>query len=61
MDQVTQRNAAMVEQSTVASRSLARESEELGRLTAQFNVHDPASAEDTAGKVVALSRRPRTA
>ncbi len=38
MDQVTQQNAAMVEQSTAASHSLAQEAEELGRLVARFEV-----------------------
>ncbi len=36
MDQVTQQNAAMVEQSTAASHSLAQETSELNRLTAFF-------------------------
>jgi methyl-accepting chemotaxis protein len=36
MDQVTQQNAAMVEQSTAASHSLAGEAAELSRLLAQF-------------------------
>jgi methyl-accepting chemotaxis protein len=38
MDQVTQQNAAMVEQSTAASRALADEAQELGRLVARFKV-----------------------
>jgi methyl-accepting chemotaxis protein len=38
MDQVTQQNAAMVEQSTAASRSLAHEAQELGRLISRFQV-----------------------
>ena len=36
MDQVTQQNAAMVEQSTAASHTLADEAAELARLLAQF-------------------------
>jgi methyl-accepting chemotaxis protein len=36
MDQVTQQNAAMVEQSTAASHNLANEASELARLLAQF-------------------------
>ena len=36
MDQVTQQNAAMVEQSTAASHSLAQDTAELERLTARF-------------------------
>ena len=38
MDQVTQQNAAMVEQSTAASHALARETEELARLTGHFRL-----------------------
>jgi methyl-accepting chemotaxis protein len=44
MDQVTQQNAAMVEQSTAASHSLAQEAEELGRLVARFELGTGASA-----------------
>ena len=36
MDQVTQQNAAMVEQSTAACHSLAQQTDELARLTSQF-------------------------
>ncbi|MVA98199.1 HAMP domain-containing protein [Nitratireductor sp. CAU 1489] len=38
MDQVTQQNAAMVEQSTAASHSLAKEADDLTRLVARFDV-----------------------
>lgn len=38
MDQVTQQNAAMVEQSTAASHSLAQETAELVRLTDRFQI-----------------------
>jgi methyl-accepting chemotaxis protein len=38
MDQVTQQNAAMVEESTAASHALAQEADELARLVAQFKV-----------------------
>jgi len=38
MDQVTQQNAAMVEQATAASTTLASEAEELTRLVGQFNL-----------------------
>lgn len=38
MDQGTQQNAAMVEQTTAASHSLAREAEQLFQLLGQFNV-----------------------
>jgi len=40
MDQVTQQNAAMVEESTAASHSLTGEAEELMRLVGQFNLSD---------------------
>ena len=39
MDQVTQQNAAMVEETTAASRSLADEADDLGRLVGQFKVN----------------------
>src|SRR6202034_1190103 len=38
MDQVTQQNAAMVEQATAASHSLANEAEELASLVGQFRI-----------------------
>ena len=38
MDQVTQQNAAMVEQSTAASHALAGEAQELSRLMGQFRI-----------------------
>lgn len=38
MDQVTQQNAAMVEESTAASRSLAQDAAELDRLMQQFKI-----------------------
>jgi methyl-accepting chemotaxis protein len=38
MDQVTQQNAAMVEQSTAACRSLAQQTDELAGFTAQFRI-----------------------
>ena len=47
MDQVTQQNAAMVEQSTAASHNLAQEAEELARLVAQFRLD--ASGEASRG------------
>lgn len=40
MDQVTQQNAAMVEQSTAATHALAQEAAELVRLTERFQVED---------------------
>lgn len=41
MDQVTQQNAAMVEESTAAARSLAQEADGLARLTGQFSTGSP--------------------
>ncbi len=47
MDQVTQKNAAMVEESTAASQALANETAELVRLTERFQIGDPATASAT--------------
>ncbi len=44
MDQVTQQNAAMVEESTAASHALAQETGELGRLISAFRLGDAAEA-----------------
>jgi methyl-accepting chemotaxis protein len=44
MDQVTQQNAAMVEQATAASHSLEGEAEELARLVGQFRIGEGVSA-----------------
>ena len=44
MDQMTQQNAAMVEQSTAASHALGQETEELARLIGRFQVGDRAAA-----------------
>ena len=44
MDRVTQQNAAMVEEATAASRSLADESGRLGSMVAQFRLHPGAAA-----------------
>jgi methyl-accepting chemotaxis protein len=41
LDRMTQQNAAMVEQSTAATRSLSSEAERLGELVAQFRVSKP--------------------
>ena len=62
MDQVTQQNAAMVEQSTAASHSLAQEAEELGRLVSRFEVGGGASVSpipkrsSPAGRTVAAMK-----
>ena len=57
MDEVTQQNAAMVEQSTAASHSLAGEATELGRMVARFEV-DPAAAARTPAVRLAASSEP---
>ena len=44
MDQVTQQNAAMVEESTAASHALAREADALTQLMGQFQVGETAAA-----------------
>ena len=48
MDQVTQQNAAMVEQSTAASHGLAQEAEALSRLVARFRLDRAAAAQAAA-------------
>ena len=53
MDQVTQQNAAMVEQSTAACRSLVQETEEMARLTGRFQV-----GEDAPASTITALRRP---
>lgn len=52
MDQVTQQNAAMVEEATAASHSLAGEAEALARLVAQFQIGQQSY------EAVIASRRP---
>jgi methyl-accepting chemotaxis protein len=62
MDQVTQQNAAMVEQATAASHSLAGEAAELARLVGQFQTgglaQQVASRPAAKKPVVANSRIP---
>lgn len=57
MDKMTQQNAAMVEESTAAARSLAGEAETLSELVARFNVGGDAPARHTAPTPI----RPRRA
>jgi len=58
MDQVTQQNAAMVEQATAASHGLAGEAKELARLVGQFQLTEAAPAGRGAGaSVVQLNGR----
>ncbi|WFR94277.1 methyl-accepting chemotaxis protein [Rhizobium tumorigenes] len=58
MDQGTQQNAAMVEQSTAASHSLAREAASLNMLLARFNVGGEAVSAKPAVRSVSASSRP---
>ncbi|MBO9099137.1 MULTISPECIES: methyl-accepting chemotaxis protein [unclassified Rhizobium] len=58
MDQGTQQNAAMVEQSTAASHSLAREAASLNELLARFNVGGEAVSAKPAVRSVSASSRP---
>ena len=50
MDQVTQQNAAMVEESTAASHSLSREADNLTELMAQFRVDAATDESSTTGR-----------
>ena len=57
MDQMTQQNAAMVEQATAAIRSLKDETDELGRLIAKFEIGDaPAQAAPAQERTLAGQR-----
>ncbi|WP_198174286.1 methyl-accepting chemotaxis protein [Mesorhizobium xinjiangense] len=53
MDQVTQQNAAMVEQSTAASHSLAREAEQLATLIARFRLNASADQHAASARMTA--------
>jgi methyl-accepting chemotaxis protein len=57
MDQVTQQNAAMVEESTAASHALRKEAEDLAKLVARFRVAAPSPS---AGGVAAQQQRVRS-
>ncbi|WGM39905.1 methyl-accepting chemotaxis protein [Caulobacter sp. NIBR1757] len=62
MDQVTQQNAAMVEQSTAASHALRREAGELARLVSQFRISGsapaPAQAQTRRPEVMVAAPKP---
>jgi methyl-accepting chemotaxis protein len=59
MDQMTQQNAAMVEESTAASHSLAQEAEKLASLIGQFTMdYVPAAAPRRAARRPAPASRP---
>jgi len=53
MDQVTQQNAAMVEEATAASANLRGEASELRRLVARFNITAAASLQGAVDRVAA--------
>ena len=62
MDQVTQQNAAMVEEATAASHALANETGELTRLIGEFRLGDEAEASRRPSAPVArMERRPAAA
>ena len=50
MDQVTQQNAAMVEESTAASHSLSREADTLSQMMQQFRLDASGAAQAPAGR-----------
>lgn len=52
MDTVVQQNAAMVEESTASSASLARDADSLYQLTARFNISDTRRAQPSQRKVI---------
>ena len=60
MDQVTQQNAAMVEQATAASHGMMQEAETLNRLIAQFRIGDPAPAEEEDPRSAGRRRHAQT-
>ncbi|GAB0118632.1 methyl-accepting chemotaxis protein [Acidisoma sp. 7E03] len=58
MDQVTQQNAAMVEQATAASHGMMQEAETLNRLIAQFRIgRDPVEEESESPRAAGRRRR----
>ena len=61
MDNVTQQNAAMVEEATAAARSLASEADQLSRLVARFRTGDVGRAAANDATVHQLQRRAQTA
>jgi methyl-accepting chemotaxis protein len=59
MDQITQQNAAMVEQSNAASNALAHDAENLARLTSQFRLSGPPAAGSRLLDTASASRHDR--
>ena len=58
MDKMTQQNAAMVEQSTAASRSLADEAEKLSTLVEKFEINSQPQSQQAAATRPAPAKRP---
>jgi methyl-accepting chemotaxis protein len=61
MDQVTQQNAAMVEESTAASHALSQEADHLSQLLGQFQVGGQGSAQPAARKSIEVPAQRNTA
>jgi methyl-accepting chemotaxis protein len=61
MDQTTQQNAAMVEESTAASQSLAHQAKELAVLVGKFRVDDAAASVTDLSRVRRHSEQARAA
>jgi len=59
MDQVTQQNAAMVEQTTAASHSLSSEAQDLARLVGQFKIDAAAAPPPAPRKPHSAPKKPR--
>ena len=57
MDQTTQQNAAMVEESTAACHSLSQEAEQLAQLVGQFQLTHGKDARSTDAEQERLGRR----
>ena len=60
MDQVTQQNAAMVEEATAASHSMAHEAEDLARLVGQFRLDGATTTDPRATGPAAAQARTRS-
>ncbi|MCR6499921.1 methyl-accepting chemotaxis protein [Shinella sp. CPCC 101442] len=58
MDQVTQQNAAMVEETNAASHTLAQDAENLTRLVGQFQIREGARASVGSPRAVSTASRP---
>jgi methyl-accepting chemotaxis protein len=58
MDQVTQQNAAMVEQSNAVSHTLAQDAENLTRLVGQFQIHEGVRASVGSPRAASAASRP---